>query len=186
MLDDHDLQILSHRDFHAVICATGKMNRGQGIADLPRLLDAGINVCLGTDGSASDNLDVLMGMKVTHIAQNHLQRQVCALPPETTLRLATTNGARALNWEIGHLASGQLADFILVDLRRSHLRPLITTPRSNVVFNLVYYATGADVDTVVIDGNVIMEGRRVLTVDEDEVLARLQSHAQRLWDRAAC
>ena len=89
LLDDADLQILGRNDFHAVICATGKMNRGQGIADLPRLLGAGINVCLGTDGSASDNLDVLMGMKVTYIAQNHLHEKVYALPPETILEMAT-------------------------------------------------------------------------------------------------
>jgi 5-methylthioadenosine/S-adenosylhomocysteine deaminase len=185
LLDDADLQILGRNDFHAVICATGKMNRGQGIADLPRLLGAGINVCLGTDGSASDNLDVLMGMKVTYIAQNHLHEQVYALPPETILEMATTGGARALNWEMGRLAPGQLADFILVDSRRPHLRPLITSPDSNVLFNLVYYATGADVDTVIIDGEVIMEGRAVSTLDEDEVLTRLQERAQSLWQRAA-
>ncbi len=185
LLDDADLQILGRSDFHAVICATGKMNRGQGIADLPRMLAAGINVCLGTDGSASDNLDVLMGMKVTYISQNHLHEQVYALPPETILEMATTGGARALNWEMGRLAPGQLADFILVDSRRPHLCPLITSPRSNVLFNLVYYATGADVDTVIIDGEVIMEGREVSTLDEEEVLTRLQERAQRLWQRAA-
>ena len=184
-LDDADLRFLSGCDFHAAICATGKMNRGQGIADLIRLQEAGINVCLGTDGSASDNLDVLMAMKVTHIAQNHLHQRACALPPETILAMATANGARALNWEMGRLAAGQLADFILVDANRPHLRPLITRPRSNLVFNIVYYATGADVDAVVIDGKVVMEQRHVLTVDEDEVLARLQRCAQSLWDRAA-
>jgi 5-methylthioadenosine/S-adenosylhomocysteine deaminase len=185
LLDDTDLQILGRNDFHAAICATGKMHRGQGIADLPRMLAAGINVCLGTDGSASDNLDVLMGMKVTCISQNYLREQVSALAPETILEMATSNGARALNWEMGRLAPGQLADFILVDSQRPHLRPLITSPRSNVVFNLVYYATGADVDTVVIDGEVIMEGREVSTLDEKEILARLQERAQQLWQRAA-
>jgi len=185
LLDDTEVELLSRCDFHAAICATGKMNRGQGIADLPRLLDAGINVCLGTDGSASDNLDVMMGMKVTYIAQNHLKQRVCALAPETILEMATANGARALGWEMGRLAPGQLADFILVDSRQPHLRPLITKPRSNVVFNLVYYASGADVDTVVVDGKPVVEGRRMLTVDEDEILGRLQRHAQRLWQEAA-
>jgi 5-methylthioadenosine/S-adenosylhomocysteine deaminase len=185
LLDDTDLQILGRNDFHAAICATGKMHRGQGIADLPRMLAAGINVCLGTDGSASDNLDVLMGMKVTCISQNYLREQVSALAPETILEMATSNGARALNWEMGRLAPGQLADFILVDSQRPHLCPLITSPRSNVLFNLVYYATGADVDTVVIDGEVIMQGRQVSTLDEREILARLQERAQQLWQRAA-
>jgi 5-methylthioadenosine/S-adenosylhomocysteine deaminase len=183
-LDDADLDTLRSVDFHAVICATGKMNRGQGIADLLRLRAAGFNVCLGTDGSASDNLDVLMGMKVTHIAQNYLHGKVCALPPEAVLQMATENGARALRWPMGRLATGQLADFILLDASRPHLRPLITQPRSNVVFNIVYYATGADVDSSVIDGQVVMEKREVLTIDETEVLSSLQRRAQSLWERA--
>ena len=184
LLDDEDLRVLAGSDFHAAVCTTGKMNRGQGIADLPRLLDAGINVCLGTDGSASDNLDVLMGMKVTYIAQNHLHQRVQVLPPEAILEMATANAARALGWEMGKLAPGELADFILVDTRKPEMRPLITRPRSNVVFNLVYYATGADVDAVIIDGKVVMEDREVRTVDEDRVLNDLQEHAQRLWQRA--
>jgi 5-methylthioadenosine/S-adenosylhomocysteine deaminase len=184
-LDDDDLKILSNCDFHAAVCATGKMNRGQGIADLLRLRDAGINVCLGTDGSASDNLDLLMGMKVTHIAQNYLHRRVCAMPPESILQMATANGALALAWEAGRLAPGYLADFVLVDANRIHLRPLITKPRSNVVFNLIYYATGSDVDSCVIDGRVVMENQKVLTVDEHGVRDELQRRAQSLWDRAA-
>jgi 5-methylthioadenosine/S-adenosylhomocysteine deaminase len=61
---------------------------------------------------------------------------------------------------------------------------MITTPRSNVIFSLVYYATGADVDTVVVDGRVVMEGRRVLTLDERDILTRLQQRSQKLWERA--
>jgi len=184
LLEGEDLQTLRGHDVHAAVCVTGKMNRGHGIADIPRMLDAGINVCLGTDGSASDNLDVLMAMKVTHIAQNYLHHRICALSPQTILHLSTVGAGTALKWDVGRLAPGQKADFILVDGNRPHLRPLITAPRSNVVFNIVYYATGADVDTVVIDGQVVMQDRKVITIDEQEVLDRLQTHAQRLWERA--
>jgi 5-methylthioadenosine/S-adenosylhomocysteine deaminase len=184
LIDDGDLRVLSQHDVHAAVCVTGKMNRGHGIADLPRMLDAGVDVCLGTDGSASDNLDMLMAMKVTHIAQNYLHRQVCVLPPEFTLRLATLGGAQALGWEAGRLAAGQLADLILLDTHRPHLRPLILAPKTNVLFNIVYYATGADVDTVIVDGKVVMRARQILTLSEEDVLKRLQEHAQRLWDRA--
>ncbi len=184
LLEEEDLPVMRKHDVHAAVCVTGKMNRGHGIADMPRMLDAGVNVCLGTDGSASDNLDVLMAMKVAHIAQNYLHGKVCTLSPETTLRLATVNAATALKWDVGLLTAGQTADFILVDANQPHLRPLITAPKSNVLFNIVYYATGADVDTVVIDGQVVMQGRKVLTIDEQNVLQRLQIHAQRLWERA--
>jgi 5-methylthioadenosine/S-adenosylhomocysteine deaminase len=184
LLEGEDIQVLSKHDVHAVVCTAGKMNRGHGIADIPRMLDAGINVCLGTDGSASDNLDVLMAMKMAHIAQNYLHRRVCVLSPQTVLHLATMGAATALNWDVGRLAAGRIADFILLDTNQPHLRPLITAPRSNVLFNIVYYATGADVDTVVIDGRVLMQGRKVLTVDEQDVLDQLQTHAQRLWEAA--
>ena len=184
LLEEEDLQVLGRHDFHAALCVTGKMNRGHGIADIPRLLDSGIAVCLGTDGSASDNLDLLMAMKVTHIAQNYLHGKVCVLPPQKTLHSATVGGATALGWEMGRLAAGQLADLILIDADQPHLRPLITSPRSNVIFNVVYYATGADVDTVVIDGQIVMQDRKMLTLDERVVLDQLQTHAQRLWERA--
>jgi 5-methylthioadenosine/S-adenosylhomocysteine deaminase len=98
--------------------------------------------------------------------------------------MGTANAARALGWEMGRLAPGQLADFVLIDTRRPQMRPLITRPRSNVIFNLVYYATGADAETVVIDGEVVMENRELKTLDEDSVLTRLQEHAQRLWQQA--
>ena len=113
-----------------------------------------------------------------------LLRPNAAVGPTTILEMATANAADALGWEMGRIAPGQLADFILIDTRRPQLRPLITRPRSNVVFNLVYYATGADVDTVVIDGKLVMEDRVVRTLDEDRVLDDLQEHAQRLWQQA--
>jgi 5-methylthioadenosine/S-adenosylhomocysteine deaminase len=185
ILTARDLKILGRNDFHAAICATGKMHRGQGIADLQRLIDAGINVCLGTDGSASDNLDILLGMKVAYIGQNYLKKKVYAVAPETILSMGTYNAANALRWPAGALKKGLLADIVLMDLARPHLRPFITKPRSNALFNIVYYATGADIDTVIIDGNVVMQKRKMLTVDETEVLRRLQNHAQRLWSRAS-
>ena len=183
-LTDKDLNLLKKQDFHAVACIPGKMNRGHGIVDLTRLMDAGLNVCLGTDGSASDNLDLLAGMKITHISQNYLHKQVCSLSPETIIEMATLNGAKALKWKAGQLSPGFLADLIMIDTRKVHLRPLITKPVSNVMFNVVYYAMGFDVDTVVIDGRVIMREKKLLTIDESEILNHLQQKAQALWKRA--
>lgn len=185
LLTDLDLEVLGRHDYHAAVCTAGKMNRGQGIAALPRLLTAGVNVCLGTDGSASDTLDVLQALKTTHLAQNYLHRQVAILAPETLLGMATHNAASALRWNGGRLAPGRLADFLLLDTNRPHLRPLILAPRSNVVFNVVYYATGADVETVVVDGRLVKHEGKVLTVDVPQVLRRVQRHAQRLWRAAA-
>ncbi|HID75471.1 MAG TPA: amidohydrolase [Planctomycetaceae bacterium] len=185
MLSDEDLRVLMRHDFHAAVCVAGKMHRGHGIADLRRLLDAGINVCLGTDGPASDRLDLLAGARIAHIAQNYLHGRPCALEPRTILHLATAAGADALHWPTGRLAPGQWADFILLDTDQAHLRPLIHGPQSNVLVNIIHYATGADVDTVVVNGRILMRKREMLSVDTREVLDRLQRHAERLWHEAA-
>jgi 5-methylthioadenosine/S-adenosylhomocysteine deaminase len=184
-LTDKDLHLLKKHDFHAVACIPGKMNRGHGIVDLTRLMDAGLNVCLGTDGSASDNLDLLAGMKIAHISQNYLHKQVCSLSPETMIKMATRNGAKALKWKTGRLSPGYLADFIMIDTQKVHLRPLMTKPVSNVMFNVVYYAMGSDVDTVVIEGKVIMREKKLLTIDESQILNHLQQKAQALWEQAS-
>ena len=103
--------------------------------------------------------------------QNYLHNQVCCLSPETIIEMATLNGAKALKWKTGQLSPGFLADLIMIDTRKVHLRPLITKPVSNVMFNVVYYAMGFDVDTVVIDGRVIMREKKLLTIDESEILS---------------
>jgi 5-methylthioadenosine/S-adenosylhomocysteine deaminase len=80
--------------------------------------------------------------------------------------MATLNGAKAPKWKTGQLSPGFLADIIMIDTLKVHIWPLITKPVSNVIFNIVYYAMGSDVDTVVIDGRVIMRERKLLTIDE--------------------
>jgi cytosine/adenosine deaminase-related metal-dependent hydrolase len=90
---------------------------------------------------------------------------------ETAIEMATINGAKAmgLEKEIGSLEAGKKADIVIFDTRRPEWRPL-----HNEVQNLVYSATGDSVETVIIDGRIVMEKRKVLTIDEDEVLAGLE------------
>jgi len=99
------------------------------------------------------------------------------LPALGVLAMATRDGARALGLghQVGVLKPGYKADLILVDLKQAHL-----CPRHNLVANLVYAAHGSDVDTVIIDGQMIMEGRRMLTVDEETVRQEVSSRARRL------
>jgi 5-methylthioadenosine/S-adenosylhomocysteine deaminase len=91
------------------------------------------------------------------------------MPAERVLELATINGARATLWgdELGSIEPGKLADVIIVNMRKAHLIPV-----RNPISTLVYAANGSDVETVIIDGNVVMENRKILTVDEDKILDR--------------
>jgi cytosine/adenosine deaminase-related metal-dependent hydrolase len=97
------------------------------------------------------------------------------------LEMATINGARALGLEqeIGSLEVGKKADLVVIDFNRLH-----TTPSPNPISTLVYAATGGEVDTVVVDGQIVVEQGQLLTMDEDEVMEQAQQHAQALYKRA--
>jgi cytosine/adenosine deaminase-related metal-dependent hydrolase len=99
---------------------------------------------------------------------------------EKAIEMATIDGAAAIGWsdEIGSLEPGKKADVILLNTRRIDWRPLYS-----VVNNLVYSANGDSVDTVIVDGRVLMEGRRLTTLDEDEVLERVQAQSDAILER---
>jgi cytosine/adenosine deaminase-related metal-dependent hydrolase len=149
---------------------------------VPDLLSGGVNVALGCDGGPSNNdYDLLREMKLAAILHKAVSRDPLIVPAETVLEMATINGARALGLEreIGSLEVGKKADFAVIDLNSLH-----TTPSPNPVSTLVYAATGGEVDTVIIDGQIVMRGKRLLTMDEDEVMEDARIHADALYRRA--
>lgn len=154
----------------------------QGRCPVPELLDAGVTVMLGSDGTAPDRgADMFRHMwQCMHYHRRHF-RDTSYLPPGKVLEMATIDGARALGLdsEIGSLEVGKRADLVLVDLFKPHLYPL-----NMPVYRLAYFANGADVDTVIVDGKILMEGRRVLSVDEAEVLEFAQQETEAMLDRA--
>ena len=152
-----------------------------GPAPVANMLEAGVNVALGCDAAPSNaNLDLLRDLRIAC----HLARQLAgtrlALGAETALEMATLNGARALGAgdSLGSLEPGKKADFITIDTDAPHLQPVW-----NPVATAVFAAQGRDVDTVVIDGRVVMRNRLVLTMDEaavlDDVRGRFRAVAAR-------
>jgi cytosine/adenosine deaminase-related metal-dependent hydrolase len=137
---------------------------------------------LGSDGTAPDRgYDMFRHMwQCMHYHRRHF-RDTSYLPPGKVLEMATIDGARALGMEaeIGSLEVGKKADLILVDLFKPHLYPL-----NMPVYRIAYFANGADVDTVIVDGKVLMEGRKVLTVNEADVLEFAQRETEAMLDRA--
>ncbi len=146
------------------------MKLGAGIAPVPALLQAGITVSLGTDGCASNNnLDLFEEMDMAAKLHKIATEDPTVLDAETTLGLATRNGARALGLHqtTGSLAEGKAADLIIVSTRPAHMRPLYH-PASH----LVYTANGADVSDVVVAGKVVVRNRELLTLDLESLLQR--------------
>lgn len=138
---------------------------------------AGLNVSLGTDGTASNNnLDMLEEMKFAAIIQKLQHNDQTLLPAEDALKMATVNGAQALGFDAGEIAEGKLADIILINTRIPEF-----TPNHNPTANLVYSANGGTVDTTICDGEVLMLHRKVK--EEQEILKRAEELAYSLVSR---
>jgi len=177
-LSDDEMRILARHNVKVAYNPVANMKLGMDAAKINHLLKLGIAVGLGTDGPASNNsLDMFETMKVAALFQKSSYHDPTILPTETILRMVTIDGARTLGLEkqIGSLKVGKRADIILLDFEKPHL-----TPRHNLYANIVYSARGSDVDTVIVDGNIIMEKQKVRTIKEKEVIEKAQRTASNL------
>ena len=185
-LDDHELDLIAGSGTSVVHCPASNMKLSSGVARVADLRAAGVAVGLGTDGEKeNNNLDLFEEMKFAS-----LLAKVSTLDPTTgdpwdVLEMATRDGARALGLGAltGSLEVGRRADVVVVDLRRPHFVPVLHGEHLNVVAHLVFTASGHDVDEVWVDGRLLVEGGRVLTVDVDEVMATAQAAAEELFER---
>lgn len=151
------------------------MKLASGVAPVPDMLKAGITVGLGTDGCASNNnLDMIKEMSTAAKLHKVARLDPTVMNAQTVVRMATIEGARTLGMDkiTGSLEVGKKADIIILGLNKPHLTPLY-----NEYSHLVYAASGADVDTVLINGKVVMENRSLLTIDETEVMQRVREIA---------
>ncbi len=177
-LSEDEMHILARHGVKVAYNPVANMKLGMGAAKINHLLKLGVTVGLGTDGPASNNsLDMFETMKVAALFQKSSYHDPTVLPTETILRMATIDGARTLGLEkqIGSLEAGKRADIILIDFEKPHL-----TPRHNLYANIVYSARGSDVDTVIVDGNILMENRKVRTLKENDVMEKAQQTASNL------
>ena len=174
---DGDAEILSKAGSHVVTNPASNAKLGNGVAPLTALRKAGVNLCIGTDGAASNNTLNLfreMGL-VTMIHKGILKSSVAALSSDV-LSLATENAARALDraGELGVIREGACADLAFLDLRSISL-----FPPNNVVSALCYSANGSEVDSLMVDGQFLMRNRELLTIDEERVYAEVKKIADR-------
>lgn len=180
-LSADDRRILSECGVNVVHAPVANMKLGLGVAGVKALVDLGINVGLGTDGPASNNsLDMFETMKTAALLQKLVCHDPKVLSAREVLKMATINGAKALGLEksIGSLEVGKKADIILIDLSSPHLQPL-----HDIYACFVYSARGSDVDTVIVDGRILMENREVVTLDEQDVMDQAERTASELMAR---
>jgi 5-methylthioadenosine/S-adenosylhomocysteine deaminase len=181
-VDDAEIETLKRTRTNVVHCPSSNLKLGSGIAPIKRMLDEGISVSLGADGAACNNrLDMFTEMRTAALLQK-VMHGAEALSAPRALRLATIDGAKAmgLNGEIGSLETGKRADVTILRLDGLH-----SAPRSaDVISAIVYSSQAADVQTVIIGGEIAMRDGKLLTMDEQQVIDDANREADLLWERA--
>ena len=168
-----DWEIMARKGVSCVHNPISNLKLGSGIAPIPAMRRAGVNVALGTDGVSSNNCTDFFGdMKLAAILHNGAQHDPLALLPMDALRMATCDGAAALGRHTGRIAPGYGADLILVDF--SHLNLF---PCHDVISNLVYAAHGCDVSMNMARGKVIYRRGEFLTIDIERVKQEVAEYA---------
>lgn len=177
-IDEKDMDILKAHNVSVVTNPASNMKLGNGFAPVKEMMDKGINVCLGTDGAASNNsLNLFHELGLLTLIHKGTHKTPQCISAKEAFKIATINGAKALGLdkEIGTIEVGKKADLAIIDLENPSLMPA-----NDMIAALSYSANGSEVDTVIIDGCVVMEGKKMLTVDEKTVYAKVNEIAGRL------
>ena len=170
-ITESDMDILKEKNVSVVTNPASNMKLGNGFAPVPAMLEKGINVCLGTDGAASNNsLNMFHELSLLTLIHKGVRKTPQCVSAREGFRIATINGAKALGLskETGSLEEGKKADIAILNLNTPSL-----TPRNNLLAGLSYSANGSEVETVIIDGKITMEARKILAMDEELVYAKV-------------
>lgn len=173
-----DIDILKKYHVSVVTNPASNMKLGNGFAPIPEMLEKGINVCLGTDGAASNNsLNLIHEMSLLALIHKGTHRASQCVSAAEVFRIATLNGARALGMEqqIGSIEAGKKADIAILDLKTPSM-----WPNNNPIAALSYSANGSEVDSMIINGELTMEHKSVLTMDEERILFENQKIMKRM------
>ena len=177
-LSDDDIEIYRKRDVKVSHNPESNLKLASGISPIVKFLTAGIKVGLGTDGAASNNnLNMFEEMNMVAKVQKAMNKDTTVLPADTVLKMATIDGAKVLGIDniTGSLEEGKKADIIFIDLNKPHL-----TPMYNPYSHLVYAVQGSDVDTVIINGKIVMKNRKLITINENEVIEKVNKLAAKI------
>lgn len=168
---EQDITILKNKNVSVVTNPASNMKLGNGFAPIPEMLEKGVNVCLGTDGAASNNcLNMFHELSLLTLIHKGVHKTPQCISAKEGIRIATINGAKALGLEkeTGSIEVGKKADLAILNLNTPSL-----TPRNNLIAGLAYSANGSEVETVIIDGKLTMENKKLLTMDEELVYQKI-------------
>ena len=174
---DDDMKIMAAKHVRVAHNPQSNLKLASGIAPIPAMLQKGITVALGTDGTSSNNnLDMLEEARLAAFMHKNQSNDPTVIPAATALQMATVNGAKALGFEnLGEIKVGQKADIVLYDMNKPYWYP-----RHDRTSLFIYAANASDADTVLVDGKVLLEKGELLTIDVEKVYAEANKCALRL------
>ena len=183
-LSDTEIALMRETGTHISHNPSSNAKLGNGIARVPEMLAAGINIGLGHDAVECNNSgDMFEVMKFASLIHRAARVDASLQQAPDVLTMATRNGATALGHDTGYLAAGRKADVILVDTRNVMFTPLADRNAAQLYSHLVFAANGSAVDTTIIDGNIVMRGRRLTTLDEATILREANAGFRRVLAR---
>jgi len=171
-LTEEDMEILAERGVSVATNPVSNMKLGNGFAPVPSLMEKGVNLCVGTDGASSNNvLNMFRELSVLALIHKGAEKKAQCISAGEALQMGTRNGAKALGLEhlTGSVEVGKAADLVLLDLTKPWLQPVNDIPAS-----LIYSANGAEVDTVLVDGRILLERGEYKTLDEERIRAEME------------
>lgn len=177
-LSDTDIQQLAEYGVHVVHCPESNLKLASGFCPVSALLDAGVNVALGTDGSASNNdIDMLGELRTAALLAKGVAEKADALPAYQIIRMATINGAKALGLDhkIGSLEIGKQADILAIDLNTIEIQPVY-----DVMSSIVYSANRSQITDLWVAGKALMKNRKLTSLDEERLLSKAQQWHEKI------
>ena len=176
-MDKDDIRILADYEANVVTCPSSNLKLGSGIAPIYSMKEQGLNICIGTDGTASNNsLDMFKEMFLVATLNKATLYDASIISANEVLDMATKNGAKALGFEnCGDIKEGYFADLILVDLSKPHHQPL-----NNIISNLVYSAKSSDVYFTMVNGKILYENGK-FNIGED--IEKIYENCQKITKR---
>lgn len=177
---DSDIEILAKHGVHILTNPVSNLKLANGIAPVPKMLKAGINVAVGTDGAASNNaLNMFRELGLLALIHKGINQDALAVTASEAFAMATKNGAKAMGRsDLGEIKTGNTADLVLLNLNRPNMQPI-----NNPFSSLAYSANGSEVETVIVGGRILMENKEFQTIDVEKVYFEISKICERIGTR---
>jgi 5-methylthioadenosine/S-adenosylhomocysteine deaminase len=177
-MSDENMKVFQQKGVSVVHNPTSNLKLGSGIARVPDMQKHGLNIALGTDGTASNNnLNMFEEIHLSALIHKGNEKNPTFVSAKDAIMMATKNGAEAIGYgdEVGVIKEGMRGDIILIDRDKIHL-----TPYQNPISALAYSVQGSDVDTVIIDGKIVMEKGEIKTIDIEKTIFEVEKITKKI------